>query len=44
MISILVPTLNEEKNIPLLIKQLKKIKFKYELIIIDDNSNDKEIY
>ena len=40
MISILVPTLNEEKNIPLLIKQLKKIKYKYELIIIDDNSND----
>lgn len=40
MISILTPTLNEEKNIPLFIKELKKLKFNYELIFIDDNSKD----
>lgn len=40
MISILTPTLNEEKNIPLFIKELKKLKFNYELIFIDDNSTD----
>ena len=40
MISILVPTLNEAKNIPRLIKTLNNFKYKYELIIIDDNSID----
>ena len=40
MISILVPTLNEADNIPLLINDLKKINFEFELIIIDDNSTD----
>ncbi len=40
MISILVPTLNEAKNIPRLIKHLDNFKYKYELIIIDDNSTD----
>lgn len=40
MISILVPTLNEADNIPLLIDELKKINFEHELIIIDDNSED----
>ena len=40
MISILVPTLNEADNIPLLINDLKKINFEFELIIVDDNSTD----
>lgn len=40
MISILVPTLNEAKNIPRLINHLIKLNFQYELIIIDDNSTD----
>lgn len=40
MISILVPTLNEAKNLPKLIKKLNNFKYKYELIIVDDNSTD----
>jgi len=40
MISILVPTLNEAKNIPKLIKKLNNFQYKYELIIVDDNSTD----
>ena len=40
MISIIVPTLNESQNIPKFLRQLKKIKFKYELIFVDDNSWD----
>ncbi len=40
MISIIVPTLNESKNIEKFIKNLKKINFKYELIFVDDNSWD----
>ena len=38
MISIIVPTLNESKNIEKFIDNLKKINFKYELIFVDDNS------
>ena len=41
-VSIIIPALNEEKNIQLLTKKifknLKKIKF--EIIFVDDNSND----
>ena len=41
-VSIIIPALNEEKNIQLLtekiFKNLKKIKF--EIIFVDDNSND----
>ena len=42
-VSIVVPVLNEKKNLKQLIyrisKSLKKIK-KYEIIIVDDNSHD----
>lgn len=40
MISIIVPTYNESKNILKFYKNIKKIKFKYELIFVDDNSLD----
>lgn len=43
-ISVIIPTLNEEKNIPELIKRLDtsltKSGFTYELIFVDDNSTD----
>jgi dolichol-phosphate mannosyltransferase len=40
--SIIIPTLNEKKNIPILINKINKfIKNKnYEIIVVDDNSND----
>ncbi len=42
MISIIIPTLNEEKNLPILINNISKQKFKnYEIIVSDGNSNDK---
>lgn len=40
MISIIVPTYNESKNILKFYKNIKKIKFKYELIFVDDRSTD----
>lgn len=40
MISIVVPTYNESKNINKFIKRLFKLKYKYELIFVDDNSSD----
>ena len=40
MISIIVPTLNESKNILKFVKNLRFLKFKYELIFVDDNSSD----
>lgn len=44
-VSIIVPTLNEEKNLPILFKRIKKVMAKldvpYEIIVIDDNSTDK---
>ena len=40
MLSIVIPTLNEEKNIPLILKELKKISTKHEIIFVDDNSSD----
>ena len=40
MISIIVPTYNESKNIHKFIRNIKKLKFNYELIFVDDNSND----
>lgn len=47
MLSIIVPCKNEEEAIPLfypvLKENLKKIKTKYELIIIDDGSTDKTV-
>jgi len=44
-ISVTIPAHNEEKNIRTIIERtnhvLKKCKYKYEIIAIDDNSNDK---
>ena len=40
MISIIVPTLNESKNILKFLDEIKNINFKYELIFVDDNSWD----
>ena len=41
--SIIIPILNEEKNIVKLVKKIKLFlkKYKYEIIFVDDNSNDK---
>jgi dolichol-phosphate mannosyltransferase len=45
MISLIVPTYNEAKNLPkllpLLYSELKKTKQKFEIVIVDDNSPDK---
>ena len=42
-VSFIIPALNEEKNIPVLISNIKKLdnKFSYEIIVADDNSSDK---
>jgi glycosyltransferase involved in cell wall biosynthesis len=41
MISIVIPTYNEEKYLPLLLKSIKRQKFKdYEIIVADNNSKD----
>ena len=40
MISIIVPTYNESKNIHKFVRNIKKLNFNYELIFVDDNSND----
>ena len=44
--SIVIPVFNESKNLPLLINQIYKIlkSKKFELIIVDDNSNDETKY
>lgn len=46
-ISIILPTYNEEENISLLIdeiiKELFPLKIKYEIIVVDDNSDDRTI-
>ena len=42
MISIIIPTYNEEKYLPLLLRTIKKQSFKdYEIIVADNNSTDK---
>lgn len=45
MLSIIIPTLNESKNIKILARRIKKAmnnhKIDYELIVVDDNSSDK---
>lgn len=44
MISIVIPTYNEEKNLPNLLKSIKKQTYKdYEIIIADNNSKDKTL-
>lgn len=40
MISIIIPTYKEKKNILSIFRKLKKIVYKFELIFADDNSND----
>lgn len=40
MISVVIPTFNEKKNISLILKKLKKIKHIGEIIFVDDNSQD----
>ena len=40
-LSIVIPTLNEEKDLPKLLESIKKQNFKnYEVIIADNNSNN----
>lgn len=42
MLSIIIPTLNEEKYLPKLLKSIKSQTFKdYEIIVVDNNSKDK---
>ncbi len=44
MISVIIPTLNEEKYLPILLESIKKQTYKdYEVIIGDGNSTDKTI-
>ena len=40
MLSIIVPTLNEGRNIDYFSSKIKNLKFRYELIYVDDNSTD----
>src|SRR3989338_7713134 len=42
LISIIIPVLNEEENIPILYERIKKAleKFQYEIIFVNDGSND----
>ena len=44
--SIIIPIYNEEKNILLLLKEIQNslLKYKYEIIIIDDASTDNSVY
>jgi len=44
MLSIIIPTLNEEKYLPLLLEQIKKQDFNdYEIIVADADSEDKTV-
>lgn len=44
MLSIIIPTLNEEKYLPILLSQIKKQKFSdYEIIVADAGSKDKTV-
>ena len=44
MVSIIIPTLNEEKHLPILLKEIKKQNFKnFEIIVADGGSKDKTI-
>jgi glycosyltransferase involved in cell wall biosynthesis len=44
MLTIIIPTLNEENYLPLLLKSIKRQSFKdYEIIIADANSTDKTV-
>lgn len=44
MLSIIIPTLNEERYLPLLLKEIKKQDFKdFEIIVADSDSTDKTV-
>ena len=44
MLSIIIPTLNEEKYLPLLLKEIKKQSFRdYEIIVADAGSEDRTV-
>jgi len=44
MLSIIIPALNEEKYLPLLLKSLKSQNFnEYEIIVVDAGSSDKTV-
>jgi glycosyltransferase involved in cell wall biosynthesis len=44
MLSIIIPTLNEEKYLPLLLESIKRQDYKdYEIIVADNNSTDKTV-
>lgn len=40
-ICILIPVLNEEKNVTRIFNKLSKLNFKFDIVFIDDNSKDK---
>ena len=40
MLLIIIPTLNEEKNVKFLFDEIKKKKIKFHLLFVDDNSQD----
>lgn len=40
MISVIVPTLNEKKNVSIVAKKLAQLNFVHEVIFVDDNSSD----
>jgi len=42
-VSIVIPTLNEEKNLSILLEELKKIDLINEIIVVDGNSKDKTV-
>ena len=39
--SLIIPIYNEEKSLPSLLKELNKLNNDYQIIIVDDGSNDK---
>lgn len=43
MISVIIPTLNEALNVPLIIYEIRKINLKCEIIFVDDNSIDNTV-
>ena len=42
-VSIIIPTLNEERNLPIVLRDLKKLDFIDEIIIVDGYSKDKTV-
>ena len=43
-VCLIIPTLNEEKNIPKIFYKIKKTQIKLDILFIDDNSTDKSQY